>query len=106
MFSDRRSPTPLDARAPRVVPAWLGASLGALLVASLAGCFDSKRIIFESSEADAAAADVSVGGLAPADDGVAAAEAAPTPNDPHSAQAAPRSARNDPRNAAPIDAGP
>lgn len=102
MFFDRRSPSPLDARTPRGVRAWLGASLVALLVASLAGCFDSKRIIFESSEADAA---VAVGGLAPADDGVASAEAAST--DALSAEAAAaRSAGNDAGLAASVDAGP
>ena len=61
----RRSPSPLDAATPRADVGFLRlAWVGASSVLLLASCFDSKRIIFEGP--DAAAADVAVGGLAPA----------------------------------------
>ena len=104
LFAWRSSP--LAAHTPGAARAWVAASL----VLSLAGCFDSKRIIFVGPDAAA----VTVNELAPGEDAAgasaaaAAGEAAPGANDALSAEApaAPAGAGIDAGSAASSDAGP
>ncbi len=112
MPSPSRSPSPIEARTLGAARAWVAASI----VLLLASCFDSKRIIFLSEEAtggqDAAAADVAVSELTPADDATGAGLETPAgedvtgPNDALSAEpAAPGSAVEDAGISPSIDAG-